>query len=116
MKFSKTYAVREYVTPEGHSPYRDWIDSLDVAIKVRIQARILRFELGNLGDYKSVEKGVFEARFSFGPGYRLYFGIDKGSIVILLLGGEKNSQRRDIQKAQSFWADYLRGGKYGSKK
>lgn len=116
MKFSKAYAVREYITQEGLSPYRDWLDSLDVTIKARIQARILRFELGNPGDYKSVGKGVFEARFSFGPGYRFYFGIDKGSIVILLLGGEKGSQQRDIQKAQSFWADYLRGGKYGSKK
>lgn len=116
MKFSKSYSVREYITPEGQSLYRNWIESLNLTAKARIQARILRFEMGNLGDYKSMGKGIFEARFSFGPGYRLYFGIDKGSVVILLFGGEKSSQQRDIQKAQSFWADYLKGGKYGSKK
>lgn len=108
MKLAKAYLIREYLTIEGKSPYRTWLDTLDVTVKARIQARIFRFEMGSLGDSKSVGRGVFEARFSFGPGYRLYFGIDKGSIVILLLGGEKSSQQRDIPKAQSFWADYVK--------
>jgi putative addiction module killer protein len=65
--------------------------------------------MGNLGDYKTVGKRVCEARLAFGPGYRIYFGIDRGSIIVLLMGGSKGSQKRDIRKAQDFWADYLGG-------
>ena len=69
-----TLRVREYLTAEGRNPFRDWLRTLDTANRARIQARILRFELGNLGDHKPVGGGVSEARFAFGPGYRVYFG------------------------------------------
>ena len=64
-------------------------------------------ELGNLGDHKTVGGGVWEARVTFGPGYRIYFGKDGHSIVVLLLGGDKGSQSQDIRRAQRSWADYL---------
>ena len=74
--------------------------------RARIQARILRFEMGNLGDHKSVGKGVWEARVMFGPGYRIYFGKEGLSVILLLLGGDKSSQARDIRKARQLWKEY----------
>ena len=64
-------AVNEYITSAGWSPFRGWLDLLEVAVRARIQARIVRFELGNLGDHKALGGGVWEARFTFGAGYRL---------------------------------------------
>jgi putative addiction module killer protein len=101
------FEVREYLTENLKSPYREWLDTLDRKTKARIQARILRFELANLGDYKSLGDGIFEARCDFGPGYRIYFGRDGKKIIVLLVGGDKSSQKKDIKKAQQFWADYL---------
>ena len=99
--------IREYLTSDGKSPFRDWLNKLDVPIKARIQARVLRFELGNLGDHKSVGGGVWEARLMFGPGYRLYFGKEGRSVILLLLGGDKTFQAEDIRQARRFWQDYL---------
>ena len=104
---------REYQTADGISPYRQWLDSLTKAVRARIQARVLRFELGNLGDHKHVDEGVWEARVMFGPGYRIYFGKDGDSIVVLLVGGDKGSQARDIARAREFWRDYLEATKHG---
>ena len=101
------HQVKEYCTEDDVSPFREWIESLDVTVRARIQARIFRFEQGNLGDYKSVGNGVWEARFQFGSGYRVYFGKDEGQIILLLCGGDKGTQRKDIKKAQSYWLAYL---------
>jgi putative addiction module killer protein len=70
--------------------------------------------MGNLGDHKSVGGGVWEARIMFGPGYRIYFGKEGRSIVLLLLGGDKQAQARDIRKAQLLWKKYLEAIKYGT--
>jgi putative addiction module killer protein len=104
--------VREYVSFDGRSNFREWLDSLAIPVKARIQARIFRFELGNLGDYKSAGNGVWEARVMFGPGYRIYFGKEGNSIILLLLGGDKSSQTRDIRKAQNLWKEYLEALQY----
>ncbi|MCC6484065.1 MAG: type II toxin-antitoxin system RelE/ParE family toxin [Armatimonadetes bacterium] len=103
-----TYEVREFLTPEGKSPFRKWLNRLDLRTRARIQARVLRFEQGNLGDVRPVGGGVSEARVDFGPGYRIYFGVDGGMLVILLVGGDKSTQRNDISKAKGYWAEYGR--------
>jgi putative addiction module killer protein len=108
--------VREYASADGRNPFREWLSALDVATRARIQARVFRFETGNLGDHKTVGAGVFEARIMFGPGYRIYFGRHGRDLVVLLLGGHKASQARDIRRAQEFWADYLRANRHGTKK
>jgi putative addiction module killer protein len=105
--------VREYVTADGKNPFREWVRSLTKAVGARIQLRVQRFELGNLGDHKNVGEGVWEARVMFGPGYRIYFGKDGGSIIVLLAGGDKGSQTKDIALAQGFWRDYLGAKKHG---
>lgn len=82
-------------------------------MRARIQARILRFELGNLGDCMSVGAGVLEARLAHGPGYRVYFGLHGRSVVLLLLGGTKGSQAADIRQARGLWSDYLEATTHG---
>lgn len=105
--------IREYVSAAGRSPFREWLDTLDIPVRARIQARVLRFEMGNLGDHKSIGGGVWEARLMFGSGYRIYFGKDGNSIIVLLVGGEKSSQSQDIPRAKSFWRDYSEARQHG---
>lgn len=105
--------VREYLTAEGRSPFRDWLDALDTGTRARIQARVLRFEVGNLGDHKPVAVGVWEARLAFGAGYRIYFGKRSGGVILLLLGGDKSSQKGDIRRAIRFWREYSETTEHG---
>ncbi len=108
--------VREYVAADGKTPFREWLSSLTTAVRARIQARVLRFELGNLGDHKTVGSSVWEARVMFGPGYRIYFGKDGDSIIVLLVGDDKGSQAKDIARAQGFWRDFLEAKRHGKAK
>ena len=71
-------------------------------------ARLDRVQLGNFGDHKTVGGGVSELRFFFGSGYRVYYGIDQGKLVLLLIGGDKKSQNKDITRAQKYWNLYLK--------
>jgi putative addiction module killer protein len=98
--------IKEYVSADGRRYFREWLDSLSIPVRARIQARILRFETGNLGDHRLVGEGVWEARIMFGPGYRIYFGKEGRSIILLLLGGDKSSQAADIRKARRLWREY----------
>lgn len=78
----------------------DWLTGLrDVQSRARIAKRIDRIEQGNLGDARSVGGGVSELRFAFGPGYRVYYTMRGSVVVILLCGGDKGSQDRDIERA-----------------
>lgn len=96
-----------YQNRAGKEPYTDWLSSLrDPATRRRIVRRILRVEQGHYGDAKPVGEGVHELRFFFGPGYRIYFGEDGDTIVVLLCGGDKQNQRRDIEQAQVYWQEY----------
>jgi putative addiction module killer protein len=108
-----TLVVREYIDDTGRIPFRDWLSSLDTNTRARVQARVLRFETGNLGDHKDVGQGVWEARLDFGPGYRVYFGKRGREMVLLLTGGDKSSQKKDIKRAQQFWGKYLKDLKDG---
>lgn len=109
---SKTIAI--YETEDGQRPFKKWLDSLrDKSTIARVNARITRAESGNFGDAKSVGAGVTELRLAFGSGYRVYFGMDGEQLVILLTGGDKSSQEKDIQTAKDFWTDYLRRTKDG---
>jgi putative addiction module killer protein len=99
--------VRTYLTKDGEAPYEEWLAKLrDARTRGIIRARINRVRLGNFGDCLSVGDGVFEFQIDYGPGYRVYFGQEGSDLVILLCGGDKSSQHRDIDKAKEYWADY----------
>ena len=96
-------AVELYLTGEGQCPYRDWFDGLrDGVTRDRIDARLARLRLGNLGDHRELGDGVWELRMFFGPGYRIYFTWRGKRVVILLAGGSKGTQRQDIRKAREY--------------
>ncbi len=99
--------INRYITPDGKIPILEWTASLrDLRAKSKISQRLDRLQTGNLGDYKFVGDGVYELRIDYGGGYRIYFG-QVGSVVILLLcGGDKSSQNKDIRKAKEYWRDY----------
>jgi len=97
-----------FETGDGKLPFEEWLNKLrDLRTRAVIRKRLDRIGLGNLGDAKSVGKGVSELRIDVGPGYRVYFGEDKGVVVVLLCGGDKNTQERDIKRAQGYWQEYL---------
>ena len=104
-------AVVVYVDENGNEPYTDWLAGLkDQKTKERIRVRIRRLESGLYGDCEPVGEGVSELRMFFGSGYRVYFGEDEGQLVILLCGGDKASQKRDIKTAKGYWKEYKANG------
>jgi putative addiction module killer protein len=90
------------------NPFSDWLASLKDSRAIGIvRARLNRIRLGNFGDCKSIGGGVEELRIDFGPGYRIYYGRHESCVVILLCGGDKRTQARDILKARQYWKEYL---------
>ena len=101
--------IVRYQQDDGGEPYTEWFRRLrDERAKVNIAARLRRIGFGNLGDCKPVGDGVSELRIDVGAGYRVYFGMRGTMMVILLCGGDKSSQDRDIARAKAFWADWKR--------
>ena len=98
--------VREYLTPKGDSPFGGWFDDLDARAAAKVTIALIRIGQGNLSNVKGVGSGVLEYKIDFGPGYRVYFGKDGETIVILLAGGSKKRQQRDIEDAHARWQDY----------
>jgi putative addiction module killer protein len=100
-----------YVKADGSAPFNDWLEALkDRKARAVVRTRINRVRLGNLGDCKSVGEGVNELRIKFGAGYRVYFAQEGDNIIILLSGGDKSSQDKDIKQAKKYWQDYKRRG------
>ena len=97
-----------YETEEGKSPFEEWFNKLDTTAALKVRTALARIETGNMGDVKPVGQGVSERRITFGPGYRVYFGQDGQKLVILLCGGTKKRQSKDIEQAKVLWEDYKR--------
>lgn len=97
-----------YETDTGKKPFREWLIKLDTFNRSIIDTRLKRVMLGNYGDCKLLKStsGVWELRVDIGSGYRVYFGKEDNKIIVLLVGGDKKSQERDIVKAQDYWLDY----------
>lgn len=100
--------VREYLEPDGRSPFAEWFSDLEATAAARVTVALTRIEQGTLSAFKGVGAGVLEYRIDFGPGYRVYFGLDAETLVILLGGGTKKRQQRDIEAAKLRWDDYKR--------
>ena len=104
-KVSKTIIV--YTDKAGKEPFTKWLDGLkDARSRRRILARLRRLEQGNYGDCKHLQDAIFELRLFFGPGHRIYFSEDGDTLVILLCGGDKSNQVKDIKKAITYWNEY----------
>ena len=98
--------MRYYLTAGGESPFESWFSDLDAAAAAKVTVALVRLEQGNTSNAKGVGEGVLEYRINWGPGYRVYFGRDGETLVILLTGGTKKRQQRDIEAATAMWADY----------
>jgi putative addiction module killer protein len=106
----------EYYRSGGHRPFIDWLEQLrDRQARARIQARIARLALGNFGDCKAIGGGVLELRIDWGPGYRVYCARVGQVLILLLCGGDKTTQQKDIENAKTYLQDYIaRTAKAGS--
>ena len=100
--------VARYIGSDGSDEFGSWLKRQDSEVRARVQTRLDRVELGNFGDHRAVGAGVFELRIHHGPGYRVYCGRDGDELVILLAGGAKKRQQRDIGRAVEYWNAYKR--------
>jgi putative addiction module killer protein len=98
--------LRYYLTETGDSPFARWFGLLDPVARARVATALARIEQGNFSNIKPVGQGVLEYRIDFGPGYRVYLGRDGDILVILLKGGTKKRQQRDIRTAVDLWRTY----------
>lgn len=98
--------VVQYEDRDGSCPFADWFDRLNTRAALKVRTALARIETGNMGDVKPVGEGVSERRIDYGPGYRVYFGQDGEELVILLVGGSKKRQAKDIEQAKGLWAEY----------
>ncbi len=99
--------IRRYIRSDGSIPFAEWFLSLrDRRVRAKINERLRRVSLGNLGDYRSVGDGIFELRIDYGSGYRIYFARVKLTTILLLCGRDKSTQKQDIRKAKEYWRDY----------
>ena len=97
-----------YADQDGKEPFTQWVSGLDATSRARIFARLDRVEGGNFGDCQTITNDLSELRFHFGPGYRVYFGTVNNTLVILLAGGDKKTQKRDISRVKNLWDEFLR--------
>lgn len=100
--------VQEYLTEGEESPFAVWFDDLNPAAAAKVTTALIRLQQGNTSRVESVGGGVSEYKIDFGPGYRIYFGMDGDDLVILVGGGTKKRQQSDIDVAKTRWEDYKR--------
>lgn len=100
--------LRFYLSGDGSAPFETWFSGLEASAAAKVTVALSRLERGAISNVKQVGEGVSEYRIDWGPGYRVYFGQDGAALVILLTGGTKQRQQRDIDQAKALWADYRR--------
>ena len=101
--------INEYIDEKGNSPYADWLSKIrDAKTKAKIMIRVDRMELGLFGDVKPIGDGLSELRIHYAAGYRVYYGKEGEQIYLLLCGGDKSSQQKDIKLAKRYWQEHKR--------
>ena len=105
--------ISEYIDDRGRSSFGRWLDRLDAGAAARVRTSLARMEAGNLANVRGVGSGVLECRINVGPGYRVYFGRDGDTLIVLLGGGTKARQQRDIEDARRLWREYRRRKRSG---
>ena len=100
-------SVHYYVKENGRAPFLEWINNLDMKQQVIVDRYIQRVAQGGAGkSVKNLKDGVFEIKIPYSSGLRVYFGEDRKKIILLLIGGDKKTQNRDIKKAKEYWRGY----------
>lgn len=103
------YTLKVYESLNGAQPLMDWLRGLkDLKARTAIRMRLDRMKLGNFGQCEPVGEGVSEMKIDLGPGYRVYFGMIGRTIVLLLCGGDKKTQNKDIRHALDYFRDHKR--------
>jgi putative addiction module killer protein len=102
----KATEVREYTDANGKNPFGQWFDDLNAIAAAKVTVALEKLAKGNTSNVEPVGEGVSEYKLDFGPGYRVYFGKDGETLVILVGGGTKKRQSADIKRAKAVWADY----------
>jgi putative addiction module killer protein len=104
------FQIEAYETDTGKQPYEEWEYRLSEKDRAIVRTRLARIRRGNWGDCKSIKgsNGIYEFRINFGSGYRIYYGMKEKKVILLLCGGNKGTQKKDIQRAKVFWDDYLK--------
>jgi putative addiction module killer protein len=102
------FELRGYIDENGHRRFADWFEGLESSAAVKVTIALTRMEQGNFSNARGAGAGVYEYKVDFGPGYRIYFGKDGDRLVILIGGGTKKRQGKDIAAALECWADYKR--------
>jgi len=113
MKEIKRKTIKIYQKDNGDCPFILWLESLDTAIRHRVQSRLARVSIGNLGEYKNLSDGISELKFKFGSGFRIYYSELDDVIVLLLCAGDKKTQNKDINLAKEYLKNYLGADDYG---
>ena len=109
--------IELYETSSGKCPFDVWVKEIrEIRTRAKILTRLDRLRLGNFGDCKAIEDGVSELRIDYGPGIRIYYAKTGNKIILLLCGGDKGSQAKDINKAKEYLKDYHSRGKSNGKK
>jgi putative addiction module killer protein len=98
--------LQEYLDEKGRSPFENWFNRINAQAAAKVTTALVRLESGNTSNTKSVGGGVYELKIDYGPGYRVYFGYDGPKVVILLAGGTKKRQEKDIETAKKRWTNY----------
>lgn len=100
------YTIEYYLTAANKKPFKEWLDGLDINTRAKIRIRLDRVRLGNLGKNRHVGEGVYELKIDYGPGYRVYYALNGKTVVLLLIGGDKSTQKKDIVQAKAYWQDH----------
>lgn len=104
------FRLEYYLEDDGSAPFTEWLSNLrDRDAHARISARLNRVKLGNFGIIKVLGDGVSEIKIDYGPGYRLYYAMNGKTIVLLLIGGDKSTQKQDIKLAKTYWQRQQKG-------
>jgi putative addiction module killer protein len=103
--------IEQYIKENGISPFEKWFNKLNAIAAAKISRVLYRMESGNFSNVESLGDGIFENKIHFGPGYRIYFGQEGDELVILLGGGTKKQQSKDIHDAKALWAEYKKAKK-----
>jgi len=110
-----TNTIIEYTDEKGRSPYAQWLGKLkDPRAKAKIIMQVDKMELGLFGDVEPIGEGLSELRIHYGPGYRVYYAKEDRQVYLLLCGGDKSTQSKDIRNAKAYWKDHKWRNQHGS--